>query len=50
MEMKWYSIVCAVFFIAIFAGMAYSDFTKSQCRIAYANSAHTPEEIGNICK
>jgi hypothetical protein len=49
MEMKWFAIMVAVMFSAMFAGLAFEKYTENQCKIAFAGSNHTAEEIAKVC-
>jgi hypothetical protein len=49
-DMKWFAIVM-IFIIGIpMAGLALEKYTVNQCRIAYASTNHTAEEIAKVCK
>lgn len=49
MEMKWLMIAWAVIMGSMFVGMGFEAKTKSDCRIAFAQSNKTGEEIAKIC-
>jgi len=49
MEVKWYMIAVSVMMVASFGALAYSSHEKSQCRIAYAKSNRSVEDIAKIC-
>ena len=49
MEMKWLMIAWAVIMAAMFAGMSYEAKTKADCRISFAQSNKTVEEIVKLC-
>ena len=49
MEMKWLMIAWAVIMVAMFGGMSYEAKTKADCRIAFAQSNKTVEEIVTLC-
>lgn len=50
MEMKWLMIAWATIMIGMFAGSSYEAKTKADCRVAFAQSNKTVEEIKQICK
>ena len=48
-EFKWYMIMCAVTFLAIFGAIAVDSIAKASCRAAgFANHA-TAEQIKETC-
>ena len=49
MEFKWVMIAAAVMFSGMFAGLGYSEHTKSQCKIEGIRSGMTVEAIVKIC-
>jgi hypothetical protein len=49
MEIKWWAPAWAVIMAAMFAGMGYEAKTKSDCRIAFAQSNKTVDEIVKLC-
>lgn len=50
MEMKWYAIMVIGFMVAFSAGVAVSEYSKNQCRIAFANTNQPIENIDKVCK
>lgn len=50
MEMKWLMIAWATIMIGMFADASYEAKTKTDCRVAFAQSNKTVEEIKQICK
>ena len=50
MEIKWLMIGWAVIMLGLAADHAYEAKTKSDCRLAYAQSTKTGDEIEKICK
>ena len=49
MEMKWLMIAWAVIMAAMFIGMGYEAKTKADCRISFAQSNKTVDEIVQLC-
>jgi hypothetical protein len=49
MEMKWLMIAWAVIMTGGLAGMSYEAKTKSDCRVAFAQSNKTVDEIVKLC-
>jgi hypothetical protein len=49
MELKWLMIAWAVIMIAFAGSMAYEAKTQTECRIAFAQSNKTADEIKQIC-
>lgn len=49
MEMKWLMIAWAFIMAAMFAGMSYEAKTKTDCRVAFAQSNKTVDEIVKLC-
>ena len=49
-EMKWLSIMMIGIMVAGMGGIAMTDYQKSQCKLAYAQSSKTADEINQICK
>lgn len=49
MEAKWIAIMAMVMFGAMFAGIGYTEHTKSQCQIEGIKADLTPEAIVKIC-
>jgi len=54
MDDKWFMIMLAVFFVAVFGGLAISSSIKynaeSSCKIQFKNSNRSADEILKICK
>ena len=50
MEVKWLAIAFAVMFSFMFVSSGFSDYSKSQCRIASVQAGKSVEEIVKICK
>ena len=49
MDLKWLMIAWAVIMTGMFAGMSYEAKTIADCRVAFAQSNKTAEEIKSIC-
>lgn len=49
MDLKWLLIAWAVIMTGMFAGMSYEAKTKAECRIAFAQSNKTVDEIVKLC-
>lgn len=49
MEVKWFAIIMIVLFGGGFAGLGYEAKTRSECRISFAQSNKTVDEIVKIC-
>ena len=50
LDMKWLSIMMIGIMVAGMGGMAMTEYQKSQCKLAYAQSTKTADEINKICK
>lgn len=50
MEMKWLMVAWATIMTAMFVGMGFEAYTKSECRTAYVQSNKSADEINKICK
>lgn len=50
MEMKWLAIMIIGVMTAGMTAVSIESYTKSQCKLAYAQSFKTAEEINKICK
>lgn len=50
MEEKWMWIAVAVGFIMLGVHGVMDSYQKNQCRISYAASTKSPEEIAQLCK
>lgn len=46
----WYYVVLAVFLVAMFAGLGYSEYAKKECRIEAIKAGKSAEDIASICK
>jgi hypothetical protein len=49
-DMKLYTVVMIVMFIGSFGTIAYSDFTKNNCRVVGMQQSYDVEKINAICK
>lgn len=49
MEIKWLLIAWAVIMVAMGADHAYEAKTKTDCRVAFAQSTKTVDEIVKLC-
>lgn len=49
MELKWLAIAWIVIMVSIGIGGVYSDKTKLDCRMSFAQSNKTVDEIKSIC-
>jgi len=49
MEAKWFAISIAVVFAAMFASIGVEEYQKGQCKLAYAWSGKSADEIIKIC-
>jgi len=49
MEIKWLMIAWAVIMVAFAGSMAYEAKAQTECRIAFAQSNKTVDEIKQIC-
>jgi hypothetical protein len=49
MEVKWLMIGWAVIMTALAADQAYEAKTKSDCRVSFAQSTKTADEIIKLC-
>lgn len=50
MEMKWFAIMVVGVMAAGMSAVAIESYTKSQCKLAYVQTAKSAEEINKICK
>jgi len=50
MEVKWYMIAVATIFGLGMAAATYTEFQKSQCKIAAIQAHMTPDQIEQVCK
>jgi len=50
MEMKWIAIMAMVLMSGMYAGMAFEQHEKSQCRIAALQAGKNSTDIAAICK
>jgi hypothetical protein len=49
MEFKWLMIFAAIAACVMFGSLAYSNYTQSECAIAYSDSDRSVEDITKIC-
>lgn len=49
MEIKWLMVAWAVIMTGMFAGMSYEAKTRADCRVAFAQSNKTADEIVKLC-
>ena len=49
MEIKWAMIAFSVIFVSLFIGLGISEYQKTQCKLGYAWSGKTAEDIVKIC-
>lgn len=49
MESKWLSICICVVALGMFAPLMIDSYTRNQCKLGYAQSDKTAEEIIKIC-
>lgn len=49
-DTKWFMIGIALMAFAMFGSVGVMEYSKNQCRIAYAAGNHTAEEISKVCK
>lgn len=49
-DMKWFAFVLIAVVGFPMLGMAIEKYQLNQCRIAYAATNHTAEEIYKVCK
>lgn len=47
---KVYAGVLAIFIIAAMAGTIYSDYMKSECRLAMAEQKYPADDIARACR
>lgn len=50
METKWLAIMMIGIMSAGFGGMAVESYASNQCKLAYAQSDKTADEILKVCK
>jgi len=50
LEYKWYFIFMAVVMSAIMVGAGVDSWQKNSCKMEYAKTTRTVEEINQICK
>jgi hypothetical protein len=50
LEYKWYFIMVAIVMSAIMAGAGVDSWQKNSCKMEYAKSNRTVQEIREICK
>ena len=49
MEMKWLAIMTLGIFSALFTTVAVEKYSNGQCKIAYAASSKSAEDIVKLC-
>lgn len=49
MEMKWLAILVIGVFSGLFTAIAVDKYSENQCKIAYAASNKTAEDIVKLC-
>lgn len=49
-EVKWALVAMVIIFITAIIGVTVDSYKDYDCRIAYANSNKTAEEVAKICK
>jgi hypothetical protein len=49
-EYKWYFIMVAIVVVAMMGGAAVDSWQKNSCKMEYAKTTRTVEEINQICK
>ena len=49
-DMKWFVIAVVLVMGVPFAGLAYSDYQKNQCKLAGIAAHMDTEEITKVCK
>jgi hypothetical protein len=50
MESKWWAITVAVWISSIFGGMAYSEYSNNQCKVAAIAQGMSVDDIIKLCK
>lgn len=50
METKWLAIMMIGIMVAGFGSAAVESYSSNQCKLAYAQSEKTAEEILKVCK
>lgn len=50
MELKWFVTAWAAIMIAVALQAAVEKYQVNQCRISYAQSGRSAEDIAKICK
>jgi len=50
MEHKWYMIMVAVTMVAMMAGLAVSEYGRSNCQLELGKSGRSAEDIRQICR
>lgn len=48
-ELKWYFLAVSVIFGGAMLAAVVSDYSKNQCKIEYAKTTRTVEEIAQVC-
>jgi hypothetical protein len=49
METKWIAICVIGFATAMFSPLVVTEYTKGQCKVSFAQSDKTAEDIVKIC-
>lgn len=49
MEMKWYAITMVALFASLGISEGVKEYQQGQCKVAYATTNHTAEEIAKVC-
>jgi hypothetical protein len=49
-ETKWFMIAFMVIFSGMFGAAAFSEYSRHQCKMEFAQSTRTVAEIEQICK
>jgi hypothetical protein len=50
METKWISLIIIVWVASIFGGMAYSEYSNNQCKVAAIAQGMSADDIIKLCK
>ena len=49
MELKWLMVAWAIIMTGMFVGMSYEAKTRADCRVEFAQSNKTVDEIVKLC-
>jgi hypothetical protein len=49
-EVKWFMLMIMVTVLCMFTAVGVGEYSKHQCKMAYAQSSRTVDEIEQICK